>query len=65
MHTLLLIKRVRSTNIYTRSHLAFIHNLFNLPDTLNNIATPTIYGNNEYAINEVQNNTMALDYDDN
>ena len=46
-------------------HLAFIHNLFSLTDTLNNITTPPISGNNEYAINVVQNHTMVLDYDDN
>ena len=32
-------------------------------DTLNNITTPTISGNNEYATNVVQNNTTVLDYD--
>ena len=30
----------------TCEHFAFIHNLFNLPDTLNNVTTPTISGNN-------------------
>ena len=52
-------------HLRTCEHLAFIHNLFNLPDTLNNVTTPTISGNNEYAINVVQNNTTLLDYDDN
>ena len=46
-------------------HLAFIHNLFNWPDTLNNITTPTISGNKEYAIYVVHNNATVLDYDDN
>ena len=46
-------------------HLALIHNLLNLPDTLNNIIAPTISGNKENAINVVQNNTTVLDYDDN
>ena len=52
--------------IHLRSceNLAFIHKLINLPYTLNNITTPTISGNNEYAINVVQNNTTVLDYDD-
>ena len=52
-------------HLRTCEHLAFIHNLLNLPDTLNNVTTPTISGNNEYAINVVQNNTTVLDYDDN
>ena len=52
-------------HLRTCEHLAFIQNLLNLPDTLNNITTPTISGNNEYAINVVQNNTTVLDYDDN
>ena len=52
-------------HLRTCERLAFIHNLFNLPDTLNNVATPTISGNNEYAINVVHNNTTVLDYDDN
>ena len=55
-----LYKRLR-----TCKHLTFIHNLFNLPDTLNNITTPTISGNNERAINVVQNNTTVLDYEGN
>ena len=46
-------------------HLALIHSLFNLADTLNTITTPTISGNNEYAIIVVQNNAMVLDYDGN
>ena len=45
--------------------LILIHNLFNYPDTLNNITTPTITGNNKYAINVVQNNTTVLDSDGN
>ena len=44
-------------HLRTCEHLAFIHNLFNLPDTLKNIITPTISGNNEHAINVVQNIT--------
>lgn len=52
-------------HLRTCEHLTFIHNLFNLPDTLNNIITPTVSGNNEYAINTVQNNTTEIDYDDN
>ena len=52
-------------HLRTCEHLAFIHNLFNLPDTLNNITTPTISGNNEYPINVVPNNTTVLDYHDN
>ena len=52
-------------HLRTCEHLAFIHNLVNLPDTLNNITTLTISGNNEYAISVVQNNTTLLDYDDN
>ena len=48
-------------HLRTCEHLAFIHNLFNLPDTLNNITTPSISGNNEYAINVVQDNTTMLD----
>ena len=51
--------------IFLCEHLAFIHNLFNLLDTLNNITTPTISGHNKDKINVVQNNTMVLDYDDN
>ena len=52
-------------HLRTCEHFAFIHDLFNLPDTLNNFTTPTISDNNEYAINVVQNNTTVLDYDDN
>ena len=52
-------------HLRTCEHLAFIHNLFNLPDTLNNITTPTISGNNEYPINVVPKNTTVLDYHDN
>ena len=52
-------------HLRTCEHLAFIHNLFNSLDTLNNVTTPSISGNNEYAINVVQNNTTVLDYDDN
>ena len=51
--------------IFLCEHLAFIHNLFNLLDTLNNITTPTISGNKEYAIYVVHNNATVLDYDDN
>ena len=49
----------------TCEHLTFFHNLFNLPDALNNVTKSATSGNNEYAINAVQNNTTLLDYDDN
>ena len=49
----------------TCEHLAFIYNLFNLPDTLSNITAPTISSNKDYVISVVQNNTTVLDYDDN
>ena len=52
-------------HLRTCEHLSFIHNLFNLPDTLNNITTPTISWNNDCAINVGQNNTTVLDYDHN
>ena len=52
-------------HLRTCEHLAFIHNLFNLPDTLNNITAPTISSNKDFVINVVQNNTTVLDFDDN
>ena len=52
-------------HLRTCERLAFIHDLLNLPNTLNSITTPTISGNKEYVINVVQNNTTVLDYDDN
>ena len=52
-------------HIRTCEHLVFIHNFFNLPDTLNNITAPTISSNKDYVINVVQNNTTVLDFDDN
>ena len=52
-------------HLRTCEHLTFIYNLLNLPDTLNNITTPSISTNKDYAINAVQNNTTVLDYDDN
>ena len=52
-------------HLRTCEHLAFIHNLFNLPDTLSNITAPTISSNKDYVINVVQNNTTVLDFDDN
>ena len=51
--------------IFLCEHLAFIHNLINILDTLNNITTPTTSSHNKDKINVVQNNTMVLDYDDN
>ena len=52
-------------HLRTCEHLAFIHNLLNLPDTLNNITAPTISSNKDYVINVVQNNTTVLDFEDN
>ena len=52
-------------HLRTCKHLALTHNLFNLPDTLNNITSPTISCNNDYANNVVQNNTTVLDYANN
>ena len=52
-------------HLRTCEHLAFIHNLLNLPDTLNNITAPTISSNKDYVINVLQNNTTVLDFEDN
>ena len=53
--------KTRGKYMCTCEHLTFIHFLFNLSHTLNNVTTPTISSNNEYAINVVQNNTTIVD----